>query len=319
MKESHKLFFAIPFDAATKKLYERICDRIRQRYPGITTVIGNQEVGPSPEYSEFGSFKAQNRELSRQFVAQIIEADIIIADLTHNNPNVHVELGIALMENKNILRVTGRTASELGFDIRNLHVYAYQDEEQLAGKIEKYLDTFFKIKKLPISPEYDALYCEEPIIPLELRAFENPGLRFESNCSPDFKIRDGAVRVEFELLETRTPNDWFGVFFRSGDSPTLSSNLVYVRKNGMVEIAVFPGPHVIERLSSGQQISGKQVLEIEFENNQLELQMGPVHLQTERLSHQTTGRILPAVHDANANVHALQMICRDTIEWEPST
>jgi len=72
MKKDHKLFFAIPFDAATKNLYAHICDRIRREYPAITTVIGNQEVGPSPEYSDFASFKAQNRELSKQFVAQIM-------------------------------------------------------------------------------------------------------------------------------------------------------------------------------------------------------------------------------------------------------
>jgi len=126
------------------------------------------------------------------------------------------------------------------------------------------------------------------------------------------------VRVEFELLDTKTPNDWFGIFFRAADPPTLGSNLVYLRKNGMVEIAVFPGPRVVERLQSGQETSGKHVLEIQFENNQLELQMGAVTLQTRRLFHQTTGRIFPAVWYANADVHALQIISRDTIEWGAS-
>ena len=43
-----------------------------------------------------------NTELYKQFVSEIYKADIIIADLTHNNPNVHVELGIALQMNKNM-------------------------------------------------------------------------------------------------------------------------------------------------------------------------------------------------------------------------
>ena len=120
MKTDHRLFFAIPFDSATKNLYERVCQTIRDQYPNITTVIGNREVGPSQRHSDIASFKAQNRELTKQFVHQIRDADIIVADLTHNNPNVHVELGIALVENKNILRVTGRSVTELGFDIRNL-------------------------------------------------------------------------------------------------------------------------------------------------------------------------------------------------------
>src|SRR5713101_6476782 len=118
-KRSHKIFFAIPFDSATKQLYERVTEALRQRYKGLITTIGNEEVGPSPRYSDIVTFKAQNRELTRQFVSQIQDADVIVADLTHNNPNVHVELGFALSENKNILRVVGRSLTELGFDIRN--------------------------------------------------------------------------------------------------------------------------------------------------------------------------------------------------------
>src|SRR5208283_2140794 len=145
MTKGYKLFFAIPFDSATKNLYGRISSRIRKQYSNVTTVIGSQEVGPSPEYSDFASFKAQNRELTRQFLAQITNADIVIADLTHNNPNVHVELGIALTQNKNILRVTGRSVLELGFDIRNLDVRQYKDERHLTKTIMDYLNNFFKI------------------------------------------------------------------------------------------------------------------------------------------------------------------------------
>ena len=184
MKKDHKLFFAIPFDSATKNLYKRIGRQIRKKYPEITTVIGNEEIGPSPEYSDFASFKAQNRELTRQFVAQIMDADIVIADLTHNNPNVHIELGVALTENKNILRVTGRSVSELGFDIRNLEVLPYNSEADLKKKIMAYLDTFLKIKNIPISKEFVPLYFEEPMAPLHLNALET-GFDMQSNCPPE--------------------------------------------------------------------------------------------------------------------------------------
>jgi nucleoside 2-deoxyribosyltransferase len=315
MKTGHKLFFAIPFDSATKNLYNHICRRIRKQYPAVTTVVGNQEVGPSPKYSDFASFKAQNRELTKQFVAQIMDADIVIADLTHNNPNVHVELGIALTKNKNILRVTGRSVSELGFDIRNLEVRLYKDEAQLAKTIMAYLDTFLKIKQIPISKEFTPLYCEEPVVPLQLRARQT-GFQIQSNCPPDFLIRDGAVQVDFEILGARTPDDWFGIYFRAGASPIMGSHLVYVRQSGMIEIAVYPGPRVIEASSTGQPIVGRQLLLIQFENNQLELQMGNEQLRTDKLSHQTAGRVLPAAWYADVDVHSAQMICRDTIEWD---
>lgn len=314
MKKSHKLFFAIPFDTATKELYGRVSARIREHHREITVVIGNQEIGPSPEYSEFATFKLQNRELREQFVDQIKSADIVIADLTHNNPNVHVEIGIALMENKNVLRVTGRSFTELGFDIRNLEVSIYQDEDTLVDKIENYLQTFLKIKSLPLSADYASLYSEAQSI--ELRAIvEHHKLAYDQNCLPDIKIRDGAVLAEFELLETKTKTDWFGIFFRAGETPSLGSQLVYARRNGRIEVATFPGPQIIDYWELGHEISGRQTLELQFENDQLELKLGEELHKTVALSRQVAGRILPAVHDANADISTMQVICRDTIEW----
>src|SRR4029077_11614973 len=158
MKPSHKIFFAIPFDSATKQLYERVAEGLRQRYKTLSTIIGTEEVGPPPSYSSIATFKAQNRELTEQFFKRIRDADVVVADLTHNNPNVHVELGIALFENKNILRVVGRSVTELGFDIRNLEVHTYSSDRNLLKIITDYLDVFFKIKRLPVSRKFPELY-----------------------------------------------------------------------------------------------------------------------------------------------------------------
>jgi len=319
MKTGHKLFFAIPFDSATRELYDRISSEIRRRYPTVTTVIGSEQVTPSPQYSDFASFKAQNRELTKQFLSQIMDADVVIADLTHNNPNVHVELGIALTENKNILRLSGRSVSELGFDIRNLEVRQYKNEAELAKTITDYLDTFFKIKQLPISNEWGPLYCEEPVVPIHLKAIDKEGdLDIQSNCQ-NLLIRDGAVQVDFEILAARRPDDWFGIYFRVGASIVLGSHLAYVRQNGMVEIAVYPGPRVIakskELYDRRKTITGRHSLLIQFENNELELQMDNIRLRTNKLSHQTAGRVWLAAYNANVDVHSAQMICRDTIDW----
>jgi hypothetical protein len=313
MKTKHELFFAIPFDSATKNLYERVCLAIRRRYPMVTTVIGNQEVGPSPAYSTIATFKAQNRELTKQFVEEINKADIIIADLTHNNANVHVELGIALRENKNILRVTGRSVSELGFDIRNLEVYQYKNEKQLKEKIFAYLDMFFQIKQLNISQEYPLLYCVEPM-PLKLRAVEKQ-FDMQSNCPSDYMMRDGAVRIDFEILKAQTPDDWFGIFFRAGANPLIGSHLVYVRQSGIIELATYPGPRILSTSLNGQLIKGKKTLTVEFENDYLSAQIDNVKLITEKLSYQVPGRVLQAAWRADVDISLVEMICRDTIEW----
>ncbi len=316
MKTHHKIFFAIPFDSATQNLYKRVRYAITKQYPKVTTVIGNEEVGPSPEYSDIASFKSQNRELTKQFVGQIQDADVVIADLTHNNPNVHVELGIALMENKNILRVTGRSLSELGFDIRNLDVFRYEDSGQLTKKIIKYLKTFFKIKQLTISKRYGNLYCREPM-PIKLKAISS-GFDIKSNCPADFVMRDGAVRVKFRILKAKRPEDWFGVFFRSADFPLMGSHLVYVRQNGAIELAVYPGLRVLKKLSTHQSISGKQDLFVQFENNCIDVRMGQARLRYDKLTHQTVGRVFHAAYEADVDVYSSEMICRDTIEWYKS-
>ncbi len=314
MKTHHKLFFAVPFDSATKILYEKISSKIRDRYPGVTTVIGNYEMGPSPNYSDIATFKAQNRELTDQIVRQIQDADIVVADLSHNNPNVHVELGVALVQNKNILRVTGRPLTELGFDIRNFQMFPYQDESQLNNKIESYLDTFFKIKGLPLMDEYPSLYYQEPSAKLEGAA--DGKLVVRSRSPRDFIMRDGAVHISFEFLNAPTEDDWFGFYFRAGDNPWIGSHLLYVRQSGKVEIVVYPGQSPIETWDTGQQLSGTQELTAQFENNYLEVQLNRGQsLQTEKLSHQAPGRVLPAAWRADVDVHSLEMICRDTIEW----
>ncbi len=311
MKPSYKLFFAIPFDSATRDLYERVRATIGEHYPNVTTVIGNKEVGPSQTYSDIATFKAQNSELTKQFVRQIQDADIVIADLTHNNPNVHVELGIALMQNKNIMRVTGRSLTELGFDIRNLEVFLYQNQAQLTERITNYLDMFFKIKQLPISKEFPSLYCED-ISTIKLRGLPPKEFDTKVDFLPRCMLRDGAVRVKFEILKAHTPEDWFGLYFRVGDNLFVDSHLVYVRQNGTLAVVVYPGPHLLDE-TIGQPISGQQTMTVEFENNYLSAEIGQTQLRTEKLSHQAVGRVLPATYRADANVYSLEMICRDTI------
>lgn len=316
MKRSHRLFFAIPFDTATKNLYDRICDNIKKSHTNVNTIIGKEEVGPSRIYSDILLFKSQNRELTKQIVAQIQDADIVIADLTNNNPNVHFELGIALMENKNILRVTGRSLTELGFDIRNLEVFSYKDEDQLAKIIINYLGTFFKIKGLEFSEENAPLYFKGSD-QIKLRANDiSRNLDIKSNFPRNFIMRDGGIRVVFEIINARSPADWFGIYFRAADPPWVASYLVYVRQSGYLEIAAYPGTRIIKTLFIGHPISGKHELRLDFENNYLEVHMDDARLETDKLSHQKAGYVFPAAHHSDVDLHSEEIVCRDTIEWD---
>ncbi len=315
MKPSYKLFFAIPFDSATKNPYNRIGRRIAKKYRFIEPFIGKDKVSPSPTYPDIPSFKTQNRDLTEQIVRQIQDADIVIADLSHNNPNVHVELGVALVQNKNILRVTGRSLTELGFDIRNFEIYQYQNERELIKRICSYLDTFFEIKRLPLKNQYASLYFQEPS-QLQLKGATGAKLDVHFGSAPHFIMRDGAVRIGFEFQSAPTEDDWFGFYFRAGEIPWIGSHLLYVRQNGNVTIVRYPYQHEIRSWETKQALSGPQELMAQFENNYLEVQLNqsqPLH--TDELSYQSPGRVLPAAWRADVDVHCVEMVSRDTIEW----
>lgn len=111
---------------------------LREKYgqERFLCVIGNQQIGSPATYDAIETFKMQNSELFKHFVKQIRQSDIVIADLTDNNPNVHVELGIALSYNKNSLRVTRSSYEKLPFDVRNYEIVQYclkQDLIELEG------------------------------------------------------------------------------------------------------------------------------------------------------------------------------------------
>jgi hypothetical protein len=307
-----------------------IKSRIKELYKEqVTIVTASEQIGPSKEYSEIATFKLQNRDLHQQFTANITASDVVIADLTHNNPNVHVELGIALVQNKNILRVTGRSVKELGFDIQNLEVLIYKHRSELQEKIETYLKTFFAIKELPLSSTAGPLYYRDENLPRQLTGF-TPDTREHTVDSRQLGsdqfplMRDGAVRIDFEFVNGRKMDDWFGIFFRADPSQVrdshirLGSCLAYVRRDGRVEIAVYPGSEVLAASGEKQadQIAGRHSIFVEFENNEAQVTLdGSTSVKVTNLSRQKVGRILLAGYCSTVKIYSAEMVCRDTIEW----
>ena len=187
--QSYTVFLAFPYDAATGPMYRRIADALAKRYSDrFRFLVGIREVIPtSPRDLTIQTFKSQNNDLLKQFRNNVRASDIIVADLTNNNPNVHVELGIALTLNKNILRVSSRSLAEVGSDVRGYEVISYQDEEVLTKRIDDYLKTFLEIKDLPFGNDAGLLYEEDRArTTLERGETKTVGA-----------MRDGGVRVRF--------------------------------------------------------------------------------------------------------------------------
>ncbi len=318
MKNEYKIFFAIPFDNLTKKIYDEICSELvnyfNEQGCKLTAVIGNKQIGPSQDYLDILSFRAQNTELQKQFFKEIEEADIILADLTNNNPNVHLELGIALVLNKNILRVTGRPVKELGFDIQSLEVYTYRDKNDLSAKIKEYLKTFLSIKRLEFSDKYRALYkkIDQCVLP-GTKAEIKENVFFFSTVS-DYSFRDGAIQLKFRFLDNLNPESWLGVYFRAAREFLYSSYLLYVRKNGSVELALYPGPNVIDKrkLFKTEILDREIELILEIENNELVVKINGQGFQFLSLEKQNIGNIILATWECRAHFRDIELIDRDT-------
>lgn len=315
IKTSYQVFFAIPFDTATREMYERIGERIRQNF-GVTTIIGTKMVQPSRLYSDIATFKAQNTEMITDMRLAIERADIIVADMTHNNPNVHFELGIALYLNKNILRVTGRTLTELGFDVRGLEVYLYKDEETLLKNIEKYLELFLRIKDLSLSDASGPFYRRRP--DQTIRANETPRqLKVERL---DFQMRDGAVSAIVTFNAYQDSDDWFGFYFRNENVQFASGYLVYVRQKGSVEIAAYPGTRIIlcEPLVCGEvKVNCEKTFLVELDGDTARVTIDGTSHICDRLTVQNQGNVCIAAHGSEVTFRNIEVVCRDTINPYP--
>ena len=115
------------------------------------------------------------------------------------------------------------------------------------------------------------------------------------------------LKLNLKSLMQKPQTIWFGIYFRVGVNLLMGGYLVYVRQNGLLEIAVYPGPQVLQTIDVGQPMSGRQILMIEFENEYAEAQIGSVQLKISNLSQQTIGQVFPAAWNANVDLHSFEM------------
>jgi len=85
-------------------------------------------ITPAAKASQF-TVKTANRQgsdlIQSTIVNDLIEADLVIADLTEHNPNVMFELGVRMAEDKPVVLIKAKGTGPL-FDIDNmLRVFEY--------------------------------------------------------------------------------------------------------------------------------------------------------------------------------------------------
>lgn len=232
LQSCYRVFVALPFDGSMLPMYEKIRRELTHTFQKRFEFIwGNDDPTQSRRPLTIELFKNQNIDLLEQFYFSIRSSDIIIADLTNNNPNVHVELGIALTLNKNILRVSGRDLGELGSDVKGYDTRRYRNEKELRNQIEKYFRIFLSIKELPLSKKAGRFY--------KIQFYQEQQIK-HGEIMRIISMRDGALKVKFKFKKAKK-EDWFGVFLRSSrPNPWMGGYLLYVRKDGSLELAGLP-------------------------------------------------------------------------------
>ncbi len=120
MSDKKNCFVIMPFADEYKEVYEEVYKPVCE--------ANEIECWRVDEISRPGS-------ITRDIIEGIIDADIIIADLTSKNPNVFYELGIAhSVGNKTIM--TAQSTDDIPFDIGNYRVIVY--EQSISGSKKFY-------------------------------------------------------------------------------------------------------------------------------------------------------------------------------------
>ncbi len=293
-------------------MYGRIMAHLKAKYEDrFQFLFGNSGIiEPCPPFMKYEMFKKQNTDLLNQFLSNIESCDVVIADLTYNNPNVHVELGIAISLKKNIVRVSGRTLTEIGSDVRGYEINNYSTEGDLKERIENYLEQYISIKELPLSGEAGPFY--------DLSFPEDKDLRRGEYIPTTLTFRDGAVKVKFRLKYAESDDDWFGIFFRQTHAnPWLGGYLLYIRKNGSLELVDLPNAGLLKKKDyGGIDLETTHTIQFAVDGSLFRACLDDRVddcLETENLEFQSYGYFGLFCHRTEATFSSVESVCRDTI------
>lgn len=146
-----RCFVLMPFADQYREVYEEV-------YKPVCDQSG-MDCWRVDEISRPGS-------ITRDIVEGILDADIVIADLTSKNPNVFYELGIAhSVGNKTIM--TAQSMADVPFDIANYRVLVYEQSiagsKKLAAELEKAIRELLAALDRTNNPLQEALAHRSPI------------------------------------------------------------------------------------------------------------------------------------------------------------
>jgi len=262
------VFSAFKWDVHLLSTYETIFKSLQSKkeYSNLTFKYGSK-VLPNEEKS-FGvpEFINRNKQLYEIFVEGIESSDIFVADITGQNPNVMLELGIAMKLNKNILILKQKNEDEkFPFDIQGVHIQEYATVKELEKHIFEFIEMFSKIRNQTFDDYLQDHYVKVDKIEL---ATGPGGATFTTDPRLPSKIRNLRIRFSFEFLDHVSKQDWIGVHLRTQGPGRDNSELIYSRVNDQLEVLPWPTNNPPAKADPVQSV-GNNRLEITLLENQL--------------------------------------------------
>lgn len=249
-KNEKKIFGAFIWNTYILKMYEGIFEKVvndpiwERKYNFTWRVqYGSRHIlkvdkGWKREINDHDieEFVNRNKQLYEIFVKGISSCDLFIADITDQNPNVMLELGIAIQQDKNILLVTSQDIKDLPFDIRGLEAKKYRTKDDLFDLLKRELEIYCKIKEQQFKPG--------KFISAKKYTSSQKGVVTDQNGilvdAP--KLKNVRIRMNFKFMfSTNHNDDWFGVTLRTqGVWRRNPSELVLIRYSGVTRSLTWP-------------------------------------------------------------------------------
>jgi nucleoside 2-deoxyribosyltransferase len=124
-REEPQAFIALPQDTTDPELRSVIEETLA--HSGVRSVSAPENWNTAPSTAI--------QELLR-------EADFVIANITGANPNVMIEVGMAIGMGKRLLLLSQDRSNDLPFDLRVHQVAIYRPND--VGAVKKYLDLWLR-------------------------------------------------------------------------------------------------------------------------------------------------------------------------------
>lgn len=148
-EQGKKCFIITPIGDSASDTFRMAKGVIESVIKPVLTQNGYDDIKPSYEINQTGM-------INTQIISRIMDDDLVIANLTGNNPNVMYELCLRHVTAKPIIHIC-QSGTVLPFDIKDNRTIFYKDDMLGAHELMSQLESFVK------EIDYEKEYVDNPI------------------------------------------------------------------------------------------------------------------------------------------------------------